>query len=363
MSKIVVGFIGAGGIARAHAFALQSLKYYYENVPDIILGSVTSERKESREKFSKKYGFQVAQEISEFVKNKSLDTIFILGPNKVHFEHLILVAQMPNVKRIYIEKPVCSTMAEEEGMYKLLREKNSDLSIQVGFQFVQYSAVRECLAFYKSGIIGRPIHFDLKYYHGDYLQSDYRAKRKTRLTAAPDGGAMADLGSHGISLLMAFFGERLQIVNAMQSGQFEDVPNNSDLFSTLSLFDPDTKAVGNLSASRVSSGTGDWVNLEIFAEKGAIKYSSYNPDYFEYYLESENCWVKKMVGSHYKPLTSFPSGHVSPGWLRAMIHAHHIFITGVSDGSFIPDLAHGLAVQRIVRENADRLGEYRKKCL
>ena len=56
---------------------------------------------------------------------------------------------------------------------------------------------------------------------------------KPRLTPAPDGGAMADLGSHGISLLMAFLGENLQITSAVQAGRFADVPDDSDLFSLI----------------------------------------------------------------------------------------------------------------------------------
>jgi len=101
----------------------------------------------------------------------------------------------------------------------------------------------------------------LKYYHGDYLQQSYRDKRQTRLTPAPDGGAMADLGSHGISLLMAFMGENLQITSAIQAGRFADVPEDSDLFSSLSLVHPDNFAAGSMSASRISSGTGDLVSV------------------------------------------------------------------------------------------------------
>ena len=35
MSKVHVGFLGAGGIARAHAYALNALKFYYDSVPEI----------------------------------------------------------------------------------------------------------------------------------------------------------------------------------------------------------------------------------------------------------------------------------------------------------------------------------------
>ena len=361
VQKIHVGFLGAGGIAQAHVYSIQALKFYYYELPEIVLESVASARKESRERFAEKFGFNKAQSVGEFSINEKIEAVFILGPNKVHFEHFEMALRMPNVKYIYLEKPVCSSLSEEEKMKALLANAGSNIKIQVGFQYLQTSSVREALKFWKSGTLGKPIHFDLKYYHGDYLQASYREKRVTRLTAAPDGGAMADLGSHGISLLMAFMGEELQIMNALQGGGFKDVPEGSDLFSSISMIDPRTGAVGNMSASRVSSGTGDLVYLEIYAEKGALRYSSKNAQFFEYYTEGTDRWVKQMVGSNYKPITSFPSGHVPPGWLRSMVHAHYQFFTGNDEETNIADLEHGLAVQRIVRETAEHLKDFREK--
>ncbi len=361
MQKIHVGFIGAGGIARAHAYAIQALKFYYDEVPEIVLESVASARRESREAFAVKYGFKQAQSLDDFTTNSNIEAVFILGPNKVHFGHFKLALNMPGVKYIYLEKPVCSSQAEEEQMKELLKNANPEVKIQVGFQYLQTSSVREGLKFWRSGKLGKPIHFDLKYYHGDYLQPAYREKRVTRLTPAPDGGAMADLGSHGISLLMAFMGEELQITSALQAGDFEDVPAGSDLFSSLALIEPQSGAVGNLSASRISSGSGDLVHLEIYAENGAFRYSSQHPDYYEFYIEGSENWVKQMVGSKYKPVTSFPSGHVPPGWLRSMVHAHYQFFTGDDNEAVVADMQHGLAVQRIVRETADHLDTFRKK--
>ena len=108
-----------------------------------------------------------------------------------------------SIRRIYLEKPVCSNLEEEKAI-AALSLKYSGIRIQVGFQYLFSSAVREALAFWKSGKLGKPIHFELKYYHSDYLKKEYRDKRTSRLTPAPDGGAMADLGSHAISLLIAF---------------------------------------------------------------------------------------------------------------------------------------------------------------
>jgi hypothetical protein len=46
-----------------------------------------------------------------------------------------------------------------------------------------------------------------------------------------------------------------------------------------------------------------------------------------------------------------------------MVHAHYCFFTGDTANAFLPDLNHGLAVQRIVRETADHLAEFRQKWL
>ena len=360
MNTVNIGFIGAGGIAKAHVYAVNALKFYYNDLPDLRLKAVASRTVESRSEFVSKYGFEKALSIEEFASDTDINAVFILGPNNVHFEHFKMVLNMPSVKYIYLEKPVCASLQEEEEMKKLLQE-TAGKRVQVGFQYLLTTGVRSALKMWHSGELGKPVHFDLKYYHGDYLQQGYRSKRVTRLTPAPDGGAMADLGSHAVSLLMAFMGNDLQIHSALQGGSFPDVPAGSDLFSSLSLFEKNTKAVGNLSASRISSGSGDLVQLEIYAEKGALRYSSLHPEIFEYYKEGSNEWVKKIIGSDYLPVSGFPSVHVSPGWLRALVHAHYLFFTGEDDGSFIPDLVHGLSVQRIVRETADHLKDFREK--
>ena len=356
MSTVNIGFLGAGGIAKAHAFSLNSLRYYYQDVPEIVLGSVCSQREDSRKHFAQSFGFKQDQSFDDFVRNEALDTIFILGPNRVHADHLKAVAAMPNVKRIYLEKPVCSGVQEEQELAAL---SLSGKKVQVGFQILQMSALIKALAFWKSVDFGRPIHFSFRLQHADYLKESYRDKRRTRLTPAPDGGAMADLGSHALSLLVAFLGKHLQIVSAVQGGAFDDVDKGSDLFSEIALFDANSGAVGHVNGSRVSAGTGDLLAFDLFAEKGALRFHSHRPDYFEYYLEEEGNWVSVYAGSDYQPFSSFPSGHVPAGWLRSMIHAHYLFLLEPNDAGFVPDLKHGLEVQRLVRETAGYLTTFR----
>jgi predicted dehydrogenase len=124
---------------------------------------------------------------------------------------------------------------------------------------------KSIIGFWKKGKLGKPLHFDLKYWHSDYLRKEYRDKRQSRLTPAPDGGAMADLGSHSLSLLIAILGNRVMVTSALQAGHFSDVREDSDLFSQISLYDASSGAAGTLSASRISSGTGDYFSFELYA--------------------------------------------------------------------------------------------------
>jgi hypothetical protein len=154
-------------------------------------------------------------------------------------------------------------------------------------------------------------------------------------------------------MLLAFLGNNIQLSGAVKSGSFSDVDPASDLFSQVLLTDLNTGASGSLAASRIASGTGDLLAFEIYAEKGALRYSSHTADFFEYFTEDSGNWVKVTSGSTYAPVTSFPSGHVPPGWLRSMIHAHYVFLTGrVSDEPFVPGISHALDVQRLIRTTA-----------
>src|SRR5690606_27945653 len=123
----------------------------------LIFESVTSAREESREKFAGNYGFRNAQSVDEFACNENIGAVFILGPNNVHFQHLKLALRMQNVRLIYLEKPVCASRQEEDELKEIVSHLPEHVRIQVGFQYLQTSAVREALRFWESGRLGKPI--------------------------------------------------------------------------------------------------------------------------------------------------------------------------------------------------------------
>jgi predicted dehydrogenase len=354
MHKIVrIGFLGAGGIAQAHAYALDTLKFYYSNVPQIEKVFVASQTPASREVFAQRFGFREAIPPNTVWDRTDIDSLYILGPNHTHTPQLLKAVNTPNIKRVYVEKPIGSSPHDVLDL-KALAQSNCQKSIMVGFQFLQKSALRKALSHWKSGIFGEPIHFRAEYLHSSYLDPAYRHKNQSRFEPIPANGAMVDLGSHILSLLLAFLGNDLVIKTASSSGRFEDVPPHTDLCLTALLEEPASGAVGTLLASRISQGTGDHLMFELYATQGALRYDTAQPDSYKTYLP-EPGWQRHDVMSDYLPASKFLSDYMPSGWLRALVHNHYLFLGGDPGISFIPGLDHGIRVQHLIQDIAEHL--------
>lgn len=350
-----IAFLGAGGIAQAHVYALDNLKYYYLDAPNYEKVAVASPTPSSREGFAARFGFQESLTPDAIWSRDDIDTLYISGTNDTHTPQLLKAIKKPNIKRIYLEKPAAISR-QELNQLEALDNFNHGKFIMIGHQFLQKSAIRKALAHWKTGVFGQPIHFRTEYLHSSYLDPTYRKKNLDRLQPIPRQGAAADLGSHCLSLLTAFLGEDLAVKSAFMSGNFDDIPKGSDLCTTAIIEDQSTGAVGTFLASRVSQGTGDHLVFEIYGTEGTLRYTTFIPDYYETYLPGLG-WQRHEAMSDYLPASKFSSVYVPSGWLRALVHNHYLFLGGDPGISFIPDLHHGILVQKLIQGIADYLNQ------
>lgn len=347
-----VGFLGAGIIAQSHSFAMDALNYYYPKTPKINKIVVASPTPASRESFAARFGFQDATP-PEKIWGRDIDTLYILGPNQVHTPQLLEAAKQEGIKRIYVEKPVGINQKDINALHALEKSDHGKF-ILIGFQYLQKSAIRQALHHWKTEDFGDPVHFRAEYLHSSYLDPDYRQSHANRFKPMPIDGAAVDLGSHPLSLLVAFLGHELRVKSAGVSGAFDDVPQHTDLCTTLLLEEGKSGAIGTLVASRISSGAGDHLSLEIRGTRGSIQYSTAQPDSYKTYLPDEG-WHTHHVLSDYQPFSEFPGKYVPSGWIRALIHNHYLFLGGEPGISFLPDLAHGIQVQRLLQQTANHI--------
>ncbi len=352
-STFRIAFLGAGGIAHAHAYALDNLHYYYADAPSFEKVIVASPTPASREAFAKRFGFSVAMHPNDIWNREDIDTLYILGTNETHTEQLLRAIKKPNIKRIYIEKPIATSKGELAEL-EAIDISELDKFIMVGLQYLQKSAIRKAIDHWRTGVFGVPVHFRVEYLHSSYLDPAYRKKNYTRFQQIPRNGAAVDLGPHILSLLLAFLGENLSVKSAFASGYFDDVPPNSDLCTTAIIEDRTSGAVGTFLASRISQGTGDHLSIDIYGTQGSLRFNTNMPDTYETY-NPQGGWQRHEPMSDYLPSSKFSSIYVPSGWLRALVHNHYLFLGGTPSISFIPDLKHGILVQKLIQEIAEQL--------
>jgi predicted dehydrogenase len=315
---------------------------------------VTSARPERAQRFARQFRFAHAVSEGELFAS-DVDTVFVLGPNALHFEHARRALAMPTLRRLYLEKPVCVTRDEAREMAGWTQAA-PHVRIHVGFQILHMASLRRAWQEWHTGRFGAPLHFRLSLLHSGYLDADYRGTRASRLAPMPRGGALVDLGSHLVSLVMAFLGPQVEAVGAHALQPFGDVDARSDMHTLVVLKDPVSGAVGTCTSSRISAGHEDSLEVEISGTKGAVRLRSGMPDVLEICTTpNRQDWQTVRCASDYAEASRFPSRASSAGWLRPLIHQHHLFFAEKQDG-FVTDLAHGLSVQRVLHDVVDMLG-------
>ena len=179
---------------------------------------------------------------------------------------------MASVKRIYVEKPLCAGEEEERAIEKGLMPLAGERVVQVGFQFLQMPAVRLARMLYGEGKFGRPVHFRASYLHSGYLDKGYRSKRAERMKPAPVGGAAADLGSHAFSLLVAFLGDSLAVVDARRDLEQPFLQEDAEVRDEVAAGDEFLAAYLEAGSARGSDGDRDDSNRgRSAAEAGLAK--------------------------------------------------------------------------------------------
>ena len=108
-------------------------------------------------------------------------------------------------------------------------------------------------------------------------------------------------------------------------------------------------------ASRISAGAGDLLEFELRCSGGPspLDRASGTPGG----LRHTHRLVDGIdLRERLLTLSAFPARQVSAGWLRSLVHAQHMFLGGTDPEAFIPDLQHGLVVQRLIRRTVEKAG-------
>ena len=348
-----IGILGFGFMGRTFIHSLNNLNDYYKDVPKNISvkGISTSSLSSSKSIDIKRYNIEkIYNNSDQLLEDEEIDSVYIASPNKFHYKQIIKAIN--NNKNILCDKPLTINSKQSNELAKIVNKKNN--IFQMLFEYRNIPSIREIKQLIEKNKIGKIVNFRINYLHSGYL--DKQRPMSWRLRGG--GGALLDLGPHALDLINFLLGEIIQIKGVKKNHigkRYTDSLNNS--FEKVSVDDfalgiCETKSgiLGTIEVSRLSMGSIDDLNIHISGEKGSVKWSLEELNFYE--ISSTLGVTKKFASSTLSDSIDFPPSKVSHGWLRAHTHSVYQFVKQVNkqlprnEKIFLPNFYDGLLVQK-----------------
>ncbi len=348
-------------MGRTHAFAIDSLKYYYKDLPFTArLGGIYTRTPETREMAAREFDFAKAySSIDEMISDPDIDVIDITTPNIAHFD--IIKKAAAAGKHIYCEKPLCINEAEANEAAELV--KASGVTAQIVFNTRFLSPIMRAKQLIDEGRLGRIISFRCAYLHASCTDLNKNAGWKQNRDIC-GGGVLFDLGSHAIDLVYHLCGDfksvqgRSLIAHPVRRGMdgSEWKTNADEAFYIIA--ELASGAVGTIEASKLAIGSNDDFTLEIYGDRGAIRFNMMEPSWLWFYDATDKSGefggesgFKKIecIGRYPAPGGIFPGVKAPIGWVRGHIASMYSFLNAVHMKiPTNPSFDDGAYVQRIM---------------
>lgn len=356
-----VGTIGFGSMGKTHTYALKNLPFYYPTLPfEVELGGVCTRTQEKSDFVAKTFNFERAvTNENELINDPSIDIIDICTPNILHFDTIMKAIKAG--KHVYCEKPMCISYNEAQTAEKAAKE--SGLSCGMVFHNRFLAPMLRAKQLIDDGRIGRILSFRADYYHSSASDTAKRAGWKQNRDIC-GGGVLFDLGSHILDLVHHLCGDfenvtaLSQIAYPVRMGMDGgDWHTNADEAFYI-LCELASGGIGTVTASKVHTGTNDDVNIEIYGEKGALRYSLMEPEWLYFYdtskqdtpIGGERGFTRiECVGRFPSPGGVFPSPKAPVGWLMGHVTNYMNFLTAVYERKEpSPSFSDGAYVQKLM---------------
>ncbi|MBB3174521.1 putative dehydrogenase [Endobacter medicaginis] len=199
---IGVGLVGSGFMGRAHAQAFRAVGGLFDLPLRPRLSMLADTTMDGATRAAASLGFEHAcDDWRELVADPNVDLVAITTPNALHAP--IALAALAAGKHVYCEKPLSVTLDEATRMCAAARAAGTVTA--VGFNYLANPMLQVAREIVASGEIG-----EITFYrgiHAEDFMADPAAPFSWRCRPDQAGGALADIGSHALSMARFLLGD------------------------------------------------------------------------------------------------------------------------------------------------------------
>ena len=283
--KIRMGIIGCGNIAVWHIKGIMEST----DMEVCALCDILPEKLDEKMKLSGVAADSCYDDYIKLMESGKVDAVSICVPNCLHYG--IAMDAIRLGLPYAVEKPLCGCEAEAKKLVEETEKKK--LANMVCYSYRFRAAARYARDLVRSGQLGRIYHIN-----GEYLQAwglpdaangtirpiNWRFTKKQSIT-----GALGDLGSHMIDLCRFLTGFEFKRISADMDTFIHKRPSPGggeestvDVDDYINLIGQMEESVAvNLCISRYAYGRGNYQRVDVYGEKGALRYTLEDDDQLE----------------------------------------------------------------------------------
>ncbi len=350
-----IGLIGAGFMGKAHANAFRAVGGYFDLPVDITLEMIADIDEKSAKENAEKLGFRrYTSHWQELVCDGDIDIVSITAPNKLHEQ--IAQTAMENHKVVYCEKPLSVDAASSRRMM-LIAEQNKVIT-QVGFNFLRNPLIKMAKDMIDEGELGEITGFRGR--HGE----DYMANPLTPHSFRTDvkgGGALADIGSHIVSIARYLLGN-IAKVQAQKATIYQARPIKAGAQQTAPVLVDDTAhallifergTLGSIDVSWLQTGRTMDLSFEVTGTKGALYFTQERMNelkVWHYCHDKKQGFMKVETGPNHVPYGNFcpAAGHHLGFNDLKIIETAELIKACYEGGAIFTDFREGYLVQKTI---------------
>ncbi len=204
-----------------------------------------------------------------------VDLVTVATPNSTHFE--ITKAFLDAGFHVLCEKPM--TMTVEEGEEIVRVAARSGRICAVNYCYSAYPMVREMRAMVRRGDLGAIRLVVTNFSHGHHADAGEADNPRVRWRYDPKlagvSGQMADCGIHALHLASFITGDE---VKALSADFASCIPSRVLEDEAMVCYRTENGVVGRLWTSAVAIGRQHGLDIQIFGEKGGLRWASEQPN-------------------------------------------------------------------------------------
>ena len=355
-SRIGIGLVGSGFMGRCHANAFRSVGGLFDlpvsPVPEMLADAThdLAAAAAARLGFSRHTG-----DWRELTRDPKVELVAVTAPNALH--EAIVLSAITEGKSVYCEKPLSTTTSSARRMAEAAAAAGT--ATLVGFNFLRNPMVRLAQEIIAAGEIGEVTSFRGR--HAESYMASPDVPHSFR-TDPEGGGALADIGSHIISMARYLLGAIVEVnatcrtlhpTRPVRSDAHERTPVKVD-DATHALLRFGSGAEGSLEANWAATGRTMDLSFEVTGTRGAIVFSQERMNELwicDSSAPAERSGFRRIEsGPAHPPYAAFcpaPGHHLGFNDLKVIEVAE--LLTGLHRGTgLFPDFAEALAVQETV---------------